>query len=229
MDDLTIIIPAGGQATRFNGIIKELLPIDLEGTTALLNILRLAQKVGANEIRLISNELKKAIHTHYIRTIAYRQIPSPISVHITKDYDKDLWSGIRKYLHKIQRGGLLLPDTITDFFVPEQTKGITFGVFDTHEPERFSIIENDRILTKPKNKPAGYYKAWGVVLWSAEATQYMLKETYDSKTYDEAFQSVMDTFGYSTFPLHYYYDIGTMETYMQYILDYAAHTKLVIC
>jgi hypothetical protein len=227
MDDLTIIIPAGGQATRFNGIIKELLPIDLKGTTALLHTIRLARKLKAADIHIISNHLKETIHTGYIQETVYIQIPGPIIVHTTEHYNKDLWSSIRPYLHNMQRGGLLLPDTITDFFVPELSNGITFGVFDTHEPERFSIIENNCILTKPKNKLAGYYKAWGVVLWSKQATQHMLNN--DFNTYDEAFQSVMDTFGYDTFPLHYYYDIGTMETYMQYILDYAAHTKLVIC
>lgn len=218
------IIPAAGKATRFNGIHKELAPLP-NGHTSLGHALDLALNSAAIDILILTHSSKWWLHHEFIKLYEKQRgiKPGLIRLEMQRDYTYDLWSAIIQGLHmmpELKPGGLILPDTITDFnpeYAQTSHDGLSFGVFDTTEPHRFSIIENDEIITKPDYKPEGIYKAWGIVLWSAIAHKRLLE--IDVTRYDDAFQQVMDRLGHETFPLEYYYDLGSVDKYIEYIAD----------
>ncbi len=218
------IIPAAGKATRFNGIHKELAPLP-NGNTSLSHALDLARASAAIDIIVLTHSSKWWLHSEFIRLYEKQRNIKPglIRLVMQQDYTYDLWSAIIQGLYMqpdLKAGGLILPDTITDFnpeYAQTSHDGLSFGVFDTHEPQRFSIIQDEQIITKPDYLPEGIYKAWGVVLWSAIA-QRRLRELSITR-YDDAFQQVMDRLGHETFPLDYYYDLGTYAAYVDYTAD----------
>ena len=216
-----IIIPAGGNAQRFNGILKELSPLDNEGiNTPLLNTISLAVKLGATDIKLITNPEKKRIHIDYIYSaILPRYDKVRIHVLTQQERGRDLLDAVALGLESPPyntAGGLLLPDTVTDFDIPEIKPGITFGTFDTQEPARFTILADNALHTK-KALPTATYKAWGVILWSPTVGLDMTANHIKYQHYDELFNAMLYRYGYHTFPLKYYYDLGSIEAYLNYM------------
>lgn len=220
-----IIIPAAGKAVRFNGILKEFAPIDT--TTPLHRMIWLAKtKLQASYITLVTNAAKYEIHKEFIDTIAvvYPEIQFTLinqSNYGNRDLLDAIITGLQTQPWNIA-GGLLLPDTITDFDTIESTAPLTFGTFPTTEPERFSVLYQKSIYTKSTALQPGIYNAWGVVLWDANVAQKML--TYHNRYthYDDMFYHMMMMFGYTTFTLDYYYDIGSIKTYLNYLEDHNA-------
>lgn len=218
-----IIIPAAGKAERFNGILKEFAPIDNEGTTALQNTIRTAvHKLKATHITVVTNAQKQYTHMDYIKAVILPEFPQ-ISFYLklyegSRDLLDSIATGFTTAPHNTE-GGLLLPDTIVDMDVVDKIPaGITFGTFRTTEPHRFSVIADNTIYTK-SNMVTGEYKAWGVVLWTPLVGQDMALNHGTYTHYDEMFRNMMWKYGYGTFPIHSYYDIGSIEHYMRYIDD----------
>ncbi len=226
----TIIIPAGGKAVRLNGILKELLPIDNDGNTGLSNALDIAKSIGSKRVIVLTSAAKWYLHNEYIRM--YQQTHKLgrmyIELVLQHDYTYDMWSALLQGLSMSEQytaGGLLMPDTITKFdpqYGIRDYDNIAFGVFATQEPHRFSIIQESRIQTKPeiKNVDGYWYPAWGIVFWSAWAHRIMMNNARAITHYDQAFQTVInETVNYDTFHLDYYYDIGTLDSYIDYRAD----------
>lgn len=210
-----IIIPAGGKAVRFGGTLKELLPLNATDTPLLRAIHNASLGLRANIITIITDIPKVTEHMRYIsmRSAHLKNIR-----YMLKTGD-ELWESVYDAL-EVCDGGLVLADTVT--MVPnigEMTAPIMFGVFDTTQPERFSLIQDHTILTKPKDMPEGTYKAWGVVLWNKDVANYWIYHMDEVDSYDEAFRRAMDTFGYDTFTLPYYYDLGSFNAYTEYIKE----------
>lgn len=218
-----IIIPAGGQALRFGKVLKEFAPLNIDGsdTTFKRSIYLAIHKLQASDIVIITNPEKAQIHLEYI----HREIlPLYTDVNIllagTQQQASSVLEAIGWGLRIGPRnipGGLLLPDTVTDFDLPEVQAGITFGTFKTTEPERFSIVHENTIYTKVRR--SGVYDAWGVVLWSAMVGEAMAARINEYDDYDHMFKQMMHVFGYDTFPLDYYYDLGSIEHYLKYMED----------
>ena len=197
------------------GIPKEMLPIR-DGVTCLENAIQVANKIG--DPIVISNVSKLPLHASLI--------DAPIM--LQRSNEPELYGAIRTGLQSGYEGGLILADTVTDFSTMDidTEADICFGVFRTAEPERFSVLLEDRIATKEK-LPGwdNYYQAWGVVLWSRRVSDFLL--TIKDVHYDRAFEQAIQRFGgYSTFPLHYYYDLGTFDSYVDYIADHHIFTVL---
>lgn len=224
----TVIIPAAGKATRFGGTLKELLPINATDTPMLRAIQNAVLGMDADELMIITNKDKVRDHMNYITEHGMYNLP--ISYRM-QTFSKDLWGAIQSGLNwnNPTNGGLVLPDTIT--FVPELNDlhaPITFGTFWTQEPERFSIIHNGTIITKQKPvydigddkklEDIVGYKAWGVVMWNKEVAEYWINgPEYDH--YDDAFRDAINHFGYTTFDLPYYYDLGSFNKYIDYLKE----------
>ncbi len=216
-----IIIPAAGKATRFNGILKEFASINNEGLTALENTIQTSiYKLGATHITIISNPEKREVHTEFVKSIMPKY-KDTLFYMVPQMGNRDLLSAITTGLITppfAVEGGLLMPDTIVDLDPVEKIQpGITFGVFATNEPERFSIIDNGGILTKPKDIAPGWYAAWGIVLWSLFVGSHMREANQNYTHYDEMFDTMMYLYGHHTFALRSYYDIGSIEHYMKYM------------
>ena len=80
-------------------------------------------------------------------------------------------------------------------------------------------MHEGRILTKPAGL-TGQWTAWGCVYWSAAVAAYWEREQSlhgEYPDYDRAFESAMREFGYGTFELDDYHDLGTWAAYASYL------------
>lgn len=211
------IIPCAGQATRFNGKLKELLPIS-EKLCPLTNSIHLAQMYfRPNDIIIISNPEKIRDHAREIDKLPWNR---KCDVYFSLQTDDNLWYSIANEIRLNEDHVLLLGDTITDTiaFLPKDID-FALGLFNTKEPHRFSIVEDNNsrpnILTKPQNKPEGLYKAWGMVYWSKRVSEFFYEHAFDH--YDEAFNAAILNYGLYTFDLAYYYDLGSFQAYKEYL------------
>lgn len=212
-----VIIPSAGRATRFGGTLKELLPINETETPMFRAIQNAVLGMNADEIVLITSTEKISEHVKYIdKNIPYG---IPISYRIQNNA-QDLWGAILTGIDWNSDGGLVMPDTVT-FINPEYTTApIAFGVFWTQEPNRFSILSNGTIYTKRPilDDIRVHSKAWGTVEWGVEVAQYW-QQTDEYAHYDDAFRDAMERFGYATYDLPYYYDLGSFKAYTDYIKE----------
>ena len=207
-----IIIPAAGDAVRFGGCPKELLPIS-ETDCALTRAVRLAQSLGGVAV-VISNPHKARFHEAALKRAG---LDGEIVVR-EKYQHKDLWGSIERGLELDRAGGLILADTVAAIGVDAvtlvpQNRQLVFGCFQTREPGRFSILLPDRIATKEAAAPGNC--AWGMVFWDAAVTNFLLGLELDH--YDRAFEAAMGRFQWGMFPLEYYYDLGTFAAYRDFL------------
>lgn len=210
-----IIIPAAGDAVRFGGLPKELLPIS-ETDCSLTRSVKLAHSLGGCAV-VITNPIKEAFH----RAAIARAGAQDVDFKVRNDWKhKDLWGSIERGLERGAPGGLILADTVPllDYKVPNllmqhEKYELVFGEFWTDFPERFSVVLADRIATKEKNP--GRNLAWGMVFWSAAVTTYLLEQRFDH--YDRAFEAVMKNVRVGRFILDGYYDLGTFSAYKEFL------------
>jgi len=173
---------------------------------------------------VVSNPNKIRMHARvledWVDRLPHVQRWHPLGLMMKEDSRrKDLWGSILCGLKKGQPGGVILPDTVTDF-PPSAAENVTsrtiaFGCFipPAKDRRRFSMMQGDRIATKEAGTKA--MVAWGVVLWGAEVTDYLL--TLDVDHYDRAFELAMLKFDRQLFTLNYYHDLGTFEAYKTFL------------
>jgi len=228
-----IIIPAAGQAERFDGRIKELIPLDDLGTTGLLNAATLAvHKLCAPDIVIITNARKQTIHREYMQDVLAKELPDTqfklVEQQIFTPEPRDLLDAIITGLSVSPHmdGGMIMPDTVTMFQPQVEIRtGLTFGTFETTEPHRFSVIVGNTLITKQVLPDNTVYSAWGIVLWSSFIELLIRQAHHKFSHYDRLFEAIMQDIGYTTFPLEYYADIGSMQSYMEHVYDYGFTTR----
>lgn len=199
---MTIIIPAAGIASRFGGVRKELLPLsDAPGDCALRRQVWRGLAVG--RVRVVTSTANAPAHAAALADM-------PVDLRVRSTGADDMW---RTVLAGIDgAGGLLLADTVWSGALPSAAVApIVFGVFETDEPERYSVIRDGRIVTKQHGPPA---LAWGCVLWQAETAAWWQETAFPS--YDEAFEAAMDA-GWATFPIRDYHDLGSFNAYRRWL------------
>jgi hypothetical protein len=200
-----LLIPAGGRAARFNGLPKELFPIDRHGTPSLAATVatgRMLFPVGG--VTVVTRADRIATHARVCPTATF-----------VIQGRKELWGAIRDGIQDADGPvALMLPDTVLKISTPPLlTHPLEFGVFQTNTPERFSTFKRGRLVTKgPNVLPA---LAWGVVRWNREVTAFL--KTLNVDTYDEAFNAAIKKFDMSHFLLSSFHDIGTPESYWNYV------------
>jgi len=217
----TVIIPSAGKATRFGGLLKELLPLNATETPLKRAIDNAVIGMDADEVVIITNKDKIWEHMNYVsRNIEFHL---PIQ-YVPQVYDRDLLGAILTGISPHNDGGLLLPDTVTMVDAHNVTAPLSFGLFDTYEPHRFSVVHKKTIHTKEVLPIFDYeqwskvsYKAWGTVMWSKEVAQYWIEKSDTYEHYDDMFRDAMQYFGFATFDLPYYYDLGSFDTYVEYL------------
>ena len=206
-------IPAGGTNERWGAGYKELLPIS-EGHWLLDNAIDCLLDAGCNRICIASSPTKIMVHHQHLLRLGYVKNVFFVMGGGT------MWESIRNYLpHATDRTLMMMPDTLTE--IPTFRPGnvdMTFGTFATEEPERFSIMQGETILTKPQNLAKGIYKAWGIVSWSREVSQFWAIQS-GIKDYDLAFNLAMMRFPWTTLDLPYYHDIADWKSYRRYLSE----------
>ncbi len=215
----TVIIPSAGKATRFGGLAKELLPLNATDTPLKRAIDNAVIGMDADEIILVTSKERIWEHTNYIGSHIGFHLPIQF---VPQVYDRDLLGALLTGMSMHNDGGLVLPDTVTMVDTHGIEGSLVFGTFWTQEPERFSVIYDGTIITKQRiegnevDNVAGF-KAWGVVMWSKEVAQYWINKSDEYEHYDDMFRDGMQHFGYRTFNLPYYYDLGSFDKYVEYL------------
>ena len=198
------VIPAGGQAQRFMGIHKEMLPIG-EGQFLLTEAMLRAKRLGAERCIVVSSAEKAALHE--------RLLTSKDSLLVSTGWG--LWTAIRATFPFRESSILVLPDTIFTIKDPVPSAPLAFGVFKTTTPQRYSIFSDGVIVTKPKGIETEQL-AWGCVSWTPEVITFWKNNAYAH--YDDAFNAAIVAFGYKTFSIGDYQDLGDWESYRRFII-----------
>lgn len=215
MTPIRFIIPAAGSASRFNGTLKELLPIS-ELDCGLTYAVRLAHRIGHCEPLVITTKDKFTNHYKAVSSLGLQ-----CEFAEKDDPEKgDMWGSVLFGLDwddEETAGGIILPDAVAELGSGvEMSKGITFGCFLTNESRRFSCLDLlDTSRPAIRTKQFGMQSlAWGMVSWDQESVT-LLKQT--TSHYDRAFEVVMQERGFGLFLLKSYHDLGSFEHYRDYL------------
>ncbi len=203
-----MIIPAAGKATRFNGLLKELLPVGKDETPLLLAVKRALSITG--QAIIITTEEKKPFHK-----AALQAYDRDIYYIIDRCPSGNLWNSVRLGLEPSKDSGLILPDTVLNYSDEIPDAPLAFGVFQTDEAYRFSCLnrELNQFETKPKDRRFGI--AWGMVVWDAYVSDELVKSI--CSTADDNFNWLMRLVNWETFILSEYHDLASFEYYKKWL------------
>lgn len=203
------IIPAAGKANRFDGILKEMLPLH-DCVTPLKHSLNAMQAAKADAVLLITNREKLMTHANHLHQ--WRVYYAVQLEH------SDIWGAICESLPIHGRMNYFaMPDT----YYPVNVFGgcvdhFCINWFETNMPERFGVLTEQGIINKMA-LGTGKYKAWGTLAWSSEVAQFWMRNIDRIKDYTTAFNMAIDTFGFSLKKMDFYYDMATMDDYRELI------------
>ena len=197
------IIPAAGKATRFGGVLKELLPVPGGGTA----LGRAAESLPVDQVVVVTNHAKILDHS--------RMVPGAIFV-IQEDTSQDIWGAMLAGMRiDADEYYFVMPDTVFPIDGVFQLRhDFMMGIFATDTPERFGCIVDGRVINKSREvrKPA---TAWGVLSWSSAVKYYWY--TAFVETYTDAINKAMMKFGYDEYELDYYYDLASFGDYKEFL------------
>lgn len=221
------IILAGGGATRFEGIPKELLPLDQHKVVidSQLTAMRFA---GIQEVFVVTSPKKIYMHAQRFAHMNYegmgiypRLVIPPVSYLESQDFGKTLtWALQELSRGKVTAIGLadtiVPPDAYYPLVVDQSSAGVRLGTFKTTEPERFSILVGNRIITKPqKGFLEGVQNAWGIIVLRENVVEHLSGKQFPH--YDAALNEAIKIYDCSEHRLTYYYDIGSYQWYKEYM------------
>lgn len=202
------IVPAAGNATRWDGYPKELLPIS-SSETFMSRAVDSLKMCGCETVLVISNPSKIHLHAYHLRD--HEQVL------LAMQQGKELWAAFETALETpADEYFFLMPDTYVPSrpFPPSLDKEFGMGLFETEEPERFGVLRGDRIIDKQSGESP--CQAWGVLAWTGSVAQYWKSRSYSSHT--EAINDALQVFGYDSWHLDYYCDMGSMKLYIEFLL-----------
>lgn len=210
------LLPAGGRAERFDGIFKELLPVG-ERRFLLSEAVRRGHALGAERALVLSSPEKHATHQRFL---ARHAAGFDVTLAVRGEDEDHLWAALRRVIPENEPCLLVLPDTT--WTCRERLPAgadLAFGVFDTDEPHRFSLVHDGRILTKPRDV-VGVWQAWGCVYWTPAVARFWREREARQGAYpeyDRAFEDAMREFGWATFRIEDYNDLGTWNAYASFV------------
>lgn len=200
------IIAAAGKATRFGGVLKELLPCgeSLSFLSRNAGILR----NYCDRIITITNEYKISEHAIAL---------GDRSLYAIQRGDDDIKSAILTGLEiEAQNYYFVMADTyIPRFGFADRVGGdFVMGCFETDSPARFGVLRGDKVVNKEPGAPG---RAWGVLCFSHRVRCYWLAYQIIYIDYTNMINAAMRRFQYKTFPIAYYYDMASFGEYKRFI------------
>ena len=207
------IIPAGGQAERFNGVYKELLPISQE-ECGLTRCIAAMLNGEADKIVIATNPRKfKRLQE------AVKGIPN------VQFYVKD-FHGVWEVLADIgdipaERYFFGMPDTIfpLDVFKDAPNNDVVIGEFHTKKTNRFGVLWDGHILDKRDLPLNGGYPAWGTWNWSSDAMKFLVRSARRYRNHTPAMESTMQRFGSVSVFMPFYFDFACFEDYKEFLCN----------
>ena len=207
------IIPAGGNAERFNGIAKEMLPISADDC-ALTRCIKSMKLGGADEIFIASTQGKVAEHW----TLA--DYAKDVVIRVQAKGFRGLWEVIAAIgeSEKADWYYFAMPDTVypVDVFKREKKHDASCGVFWTDKPHRFGVVRDGKITDKPA-EVTGAVVAWGVWIWSGAAMGVLAKACRETQNHTAALNVLIQRYPVDAFLMPYYYDFAAFEDYRDFL------------
>ena len=203
------ILPAAGKADRWGGYPKELLPLSNEHTF-LSRAVDLLRSCGCDHVLVITNPAKIHLHAYHLKNWK--------NVFFAIQKGEEMWGAMATAIDTpADEYCFMMPDTYVSARPFPVSLGGEFGlgVFRTEEPERFGVLRDGHIVNKQPSQESGL--AWGVLAWSKLVAAHWRSNAYAD--YTEAINDAIGTFGYSLWELDYYFDIGSMEHYAEFLLN----------
>lgn len=199
------VIPAAGNASRFNGVWKELLPAR-DGRTLLWHAVN---RVPFEQVVIVTREDKIAMHA---REIGHR------AVYAIQREKFDLWGALLMSLEfDADRYTMTMPDTLfrEDALVDWPCADFALGTFETDTPERFGVLVDGKwVIDKDVSQPVPA-TAWGAVCWTRSVAS--LWREAKPQTYTQAINLAISKFGLETFPIGEYHDMASIADYLEYM------------
>lgn len=202
------IVPAGGQASRFNGLAKELLPVS--DTECALT--RCVQAIPADEVYVFTTPEKYSLHHDALEFVDH--------AHLIERHCEGLWEVVKLAVvwRSVDWYYFAMPDTVFphDAFnvAPGQLK---CGTFLTDRTERFGMVYGNKIVDKqPGGKPG---LAWGAWIWSRQVALDLAEACEQLEDYTEALNVILKRYSMEQFPLRYYYDFASFADYSNFIKE----------
>lgn len=228
-------LPCGGEATRWNGTFKELLPVG-ENRWLCDYALDAFAEADCYEVAVLSSPQKAMLHAQHFRREKYKKFT--FYYHFGKP--PMLQSIVEALPLSLQYDYTLfaMPDTVipnTSVYpaFPDTcwVNDFSLGLFQTYSPERFSTYHNGMLYNKlrPHRSPeyAGKpYTCWGTITWTKEVAETMMSfakllnvNGTISDPIDILLQPVVVLHGAATHLLTHYRDIQNWEAYLQFIQE----------
>lgn len=199
------ILPAGGNAARFGGYFKELLPVS-NGENALQAAYR--RMCQFEQVVIITTPEKIALHAQ----------ACPRATFILKTSDH-LFGSLMTCLKAFVADEyyFAMPDTVWRGDWPKASYNqLGLGLFQTHEPERFGVLHGNQIHDKAQWAHTDtFHLAWGAVCWTKEVRNFWLANKYPDFT--AALNAAMKHLGYSCFQISDYHDFANLIYYAKYL------------
>ena len=206
------ILPAAGKADRWGGYPKELLPISNDHTF-LSRAVDLLRASGCDHVLVITNPVKIHLHAYHLKN--WKNVIFAIQ------QGEEMWGAMATAIDTpAEEYCFMMPDTFVSactFPVPLEGE-FGLGVFRTEEPERFGVLRGGEIVNKQPSDEPGL--AWGVLAWSNLVAAHWRNHVYAD--YTHAINDAIKTFGYTLWELDYYFDIGSMKHYAEFLLSHDA-------
>lgn len=201
------IIPAAGNAARFGGLYKELLPVS-NGENALQAAYR--RVCQCETVLIVTTPEKIALHAQ----------ACPRATFVLQQGTQGLWSAILTALqYSADEYYFTMPDTIYEGTWPKEPyNNLSLGAFETYEPERFGVVHGNRIVDKGMwTKPGTPFMAWGALCWTKAVRDYWFAERRNLPDLTTALNAALQQFGYSCFQISDYHDFANLEYYTRYL------------
>ena len=198
----TGIIPAAGMATRFGGLMKELLPLP-DGRSLLEHAIE--RLSFCDRIVIVTSDAKTKEHQRYVGG----------KVQLIPQFGQGMWSAIKSAytMYHADQYYMTMPDTwiAPDCFAGVPETAFAYGYFLTDTPERFGCLCQDKFVDKSGDIPTPAV-AWGVLSWSRSACD--LWERTRAADYTSAINVALAEFTTRHWNIGAYFDCANMDAYM---------------
>ena len=203
------IVPAAGKADRWGGYPKELLPISNDHTfmSRAVNSMLLC---GCDLVMVVTSPAKIHLHAYHLRNWK--------NVLFSIQQGDEMWSAMMTAMvTPADEYFFMMPDT----YLPQKPfpqsleTDLEVGVFLTEQPERFGVFRGKEIVNKQISETPGL--AWGALAWKKSVAEFWRSASFSD--YTDAINGAIKEFGIGQWHLAYYYDIGNMDHYSEFLID----------
>jgi hypothetical protein len=203
------ILPAAGKSERWGGYPKELLPVSAS-QSFMSRAVDSLHACGCDFVLIVTNPAKIHLHAYHLKT---RE-----RVLFALQQGNEMWSAMTTAMKTpADEYFFMMPDTyVPPKPFPSQLEAdFELGVFVTEEPQRFGVLRGGKVVNKEPSDVPGL--AWGALAWKRCIAEFWQTRHY--LDYTTAINDAIQVFDYGSWELGFYFDIGSMDHYAEFLLS----------